>query len=506
MEHLAFGFVGALVGVGTEEVTLGLEEVGGEAGGAVAVVVAEGGAEGRDRDAVEGGDADDFTPVLLRLAEHVFEERIEHEIGQIGVGAVGVGDAIEEAGADDATAAPDGGDAAEVELPVLLGTHGLNEVETLGVADDLGGVEGVVDFFDQFLLIGGDVDGRAGELGAGGDALFLLAGEDAGLDGGVDGADDDGVFGGVEQGPLAGAFLAGFIDDEFDDGLAGFGVFLLQSLAGDLDEVAKEVALVPLVEDGGHLVGGEAGVLEDIVGFADELHVAVFDAVVDHLHVVTGTAGTDVDDAGLAIDLRGDGFKDGLHDLPSGSRAAGHDGGTFAGTFFTAGDTCTDEAEAFFSEVGVATLGGLVEAVAAVDDDVVLIQKRDELLDHGVHGVAVAVFHSGRFHHDVDLAWQGETLDEFFEGVGAEEGFAGVLGEEFVGDAGGAVIDAHLKAAAFDVENEVLAHHCKADQSEVTFFTHIGGRRVTRPGGFGKGEIDGIPVGFHLGPAMEVWI
>ena len=443
---------------------------------------------------------------MLGLAEHVFEERIEHEIGEAGVGAIRIGDAIEETGADDATAAPDAGDATEIEAPVFLLAHGFDEIETLCVADDLGGVEGVVHFFHELGLLGGDVNGRTGELGAGGDALLLLAGKDAGFDGGVDGADDDGVFGGVEQRPLPSAFLAGFIDDEFYDGIAGLGVLLLQGFAGDLDEVALHVALVPAIEDGGHLVGGEAGVLEDVVGFANELHVAVFNAVVDHLHVVTGTAGADVDDAGLAIDLRGDGFKDGLHDLPSGSRAAGHDGGTFAGTFFTAGDPCTDEAEAFFSEVGVATLGGLVEAVAAVDDDVVLIQKRDELLDHGVHSIAVAVFHGSRFHHDVDLAWQGEALDEFFEGVGAEEGFAGVLGEEFVGDAGGAVIDAHLKAAAFDVENEVLAHHCKADQSEVTFFTHIGGRRVTRPGGFGKGEIDGIPVGFHLGPAMEVWI
>ncbi len=410
---------------------------------------------------------------MLGLAEHVFKERIEHKVGQIGVGAVGVGDAVEEAGTDDATAAPDGGDATEVELPVFLGPHGLDEVETLGVADDLGGVEGVVDLLDEFLLVGGDVDGRAGELGAGGDALLLLAGEDAGLDGGVDGADDDGVFGGVEQGPLAGAFLAGFIDDEFDDGLAGFGVFLLQSLAGDLDEVAEEVALVPLVEDGGHLVGGEAGVLEDVVGFADELHVAVFDAVVDHLHVVTGTAGTDVDDAGLAIDLRGDGFKDGLHHFPSGSRAAGHDGGAFAGTFFTAGDASADEAEAFFGEVGVATLGGLVEAVAAVDDDVVLVQKRDELLDDGVHGIAVGVLHGGGLHHDVDFARGGQALDEFFQGVGTDEGFAGVFGDEFIRHAGCAVIDAHLEAAALHVENEVLAHHSEADQSEVTFFAHI---------------------------------
>ena len=30
--------------------------------------------------------------------------------------------------------------------------------------------------------------------------------------------------------------------------------------------------------------------VQHLVGFADQLHVAVFDAVVHHLHVVTGTA------------------------------------------------------------------------------------------------------------------------------------------------------------------------------------------------------------------------
>ena len=67
VEELAFRLVQALVGVGTEEVALGLEEVGGEAFGAVAVVVAEGGGERRNRDAVEGGDAHHFAPALLDL-------------------------------------------------------------------------------------------------------------------------------------------------------------------------------------------------------------------------------------------------------------------------------------------------------------------------------------------------------------------------------------------------------------------------------------------------------
>jgi hypothetical protein len=41
----------------------------------------------------------------------------------------------------------------------------------------------------------------------------------------------------VHQRPLAGAFLARFIQDHIDDGLAGAGITLAQDLAGDLDEI-----------------------------------------------------------------------------------------------------------------------------------------------------------------------------------------------------------------------------------------------------------------------------
>ena len=45
VEFFAAGFIGAFVGMGTEVVALGLEEVGGESAAAVAVVVGEGSGE-----------------------------------------------------------------------------------------------------------------------------------------------------------------------------------------------------------------------------------------------------------------------------------------------------------------------------------------------------------------------------------------------------------------------------------------------------------------------------
>ena len=53
---------------------------------------------------------------------------------------------------------------------------------------------------------------------------------------------------------------------------------------------------------GGHAQRGA----HEFIGFADELHVGVLDAVVDHLDEVAAAIGADVGAARLAVDLRGD--------------------------------------------------------------------------------------------------------------------------------------------------------------------------------------------------------
>ena len=125
-------------------------------------------------------------------------------------------------------------------------------------------------------------------------------------------------------------------------------VLLGEDVAGDLDEVAVEFALVPFGEDLVHFVGGHAeAVLHELVGFADELHVAVFDAVVDHLHVMARAVFADPVAAGrAAVHLGGDGLEDVLHVRPRGGRAAGHDARAAARAFFAAGDAGADVEQA----------------------------------------------------------------------------------------------------------------------------------------------------------------
>jgi hypothetical protein len=150
VEQLAGGPVDALAGMGAEEVALHLQQVGRQAGAAVGVVVGERGAYRRHRHARTHGQRDDVAPQVLRLVERLLEERRPHQVRQVGVEPVGRGDVVQEAGADDAAAAPDARDAAEIEAPALLAAHRAHQVQALlRVADDLARVDGLVQLVDH---------------------------------------------------------------------------------------------------------------------------------------------------------------------------------------------------------------------------------------------------------------------------------------------------------------------------------------------------------------------
>lgn len=107
-------------GVGTEVVTLGLEEVGGEVLSTVTVVEGKSGAEAGSGDTPLGTLGDNVSPALLCVVDGLVEEVVEEKVLEVGVVAVSLGDVLKEDGADDATTAPHEGNLGLVELPVVL--------------------------------------------------------------------------------------------------------------------------------------------------------------------------------------------------------------------------------------------------------------------------------------------------------------------------------------------------------------------------------------------------
>src|SRR5438105_3524502 len=87
VEELSTRLVGALVRMCTEEVTLRLQQVGREARRTVAVVVGEGGAEGRHRHAAFGGEGDHLAPAFLRIPDGLGEVWVEEQVCEAGVAA-----------------------------------------------------------------------------------------------------------------------------------------------------------------------------------------------------------------------------------------------------------------------------------------------------------------------------------------------------------------------------------------------------------------------------------
>src|ERR1043165_4740336 len=472
--------VEALVGVGAEIIALGLEQIGGETFAAVGVEEGEGGAEGGDGDAFLGGNRDNGAPRAVRGLYSLAEERIEQEVGQLGIFIEGFFDFAQKDAADDAAAAPHEGDAAVVEVPVVFLRRSAHEHVALGVGDDFRGVERTTDVFDDFFVIAFDGGLGAFELFGSGDAFVFKRGDAAGVHGFGNEGDGDAEFLGGNHGPFAGAFLAGGVEDFVHEGLA-VGVFEGEDVAGDFDQIGVEFALVPVGEDLVHLVGAhaEAG-FEQVVGFADELHVAVFDAVVDHFDVMAGAVFADPIAAGGAIlDFGGDLLENLLDVGPGGGRTAGHNARAVPRALFAAGNAGADVEQALGLDVFGPAHGVLEERIAAVNDDVAGFEMREQVLDELIHGGA-------GLDHEHDAARLLEQAGQFLEGMSADDVSAfGFLVEKVVHLRDGAIESDHGEAVVVHVEDEVLAHDGEADECDVSFGVHnVSNRAIGDAGRF----------------------
>jgi hypothetical protein len=109
---------------------------------------------------------------------------------------------------------------------------------------------------------------------------------------------------------------------------------------------------------------------------------------VDHLDVVASTLITNPLAAGLAIRLGSNGLEDVLDERPRLLVTTGHQRGAVAGTLLTTRDTGADEADTLGVEVLCAAGGVWEMRVAAINDDVALLEVGEESLDEVIDGLA----------------------------------------------------------------------------------------------------------------------
>ena len=150
---------------------------------------------------------------------------------------------------------------------VFMITYGLHEHEALGVGDDLGGIQGLLEVIDESLLVTGEFrNSGALEKAAGTDTLVLEGRQAAREDSLADQSDGHAKVEGVDGGPLAGTLLTSLVEDLLNEG-STIVVVEVKDVTGDLDEERVQNTLVPLGEHIGDLLGGETKTtLEDVVG------------------------------------------------------------------------------------------------------------------------------------------------------------------------------------------------------------------------------------------------
>ena len=169
------------------------------------------------------------------------------------------------------------------------------------------------------------------------------------------------------RGPATGSLLLRLVEDGVDERLAG-RVGFPQDGRGDLDQIAVEVALLPVGEDLGDRGRVEAvQALHEVVGFGDQLHVGVFDAVVHHLDVVARALGADVGAARRPVDRGGHLVQDRREPLVGGAVAARHHARPFERADLAARDAHADIADPLRRAGLVPARGVGEERVAAVD-------------------------------------------------------------------------------------------------------------------------------------------
>ena len=335
----------------------------------------------------------------------------------------------------------------------------------LGIAGDLRGVEALADLLDEGVTVAVVSFVGALQQGAGPHPRVFQGRQAAGVDGLGDQRARHAEVESQLAHPLPGPLGAGLVEDAVDDEVTAVGILDGEDVAGDLDQVAVEFAAVPVAEDFGQFGVGESGaVLEQRVGLADQLHVAVLNPVVHHLHVVAGTAWAHpvaAGDVALGADLGRDRLEDWLHERPGCLGPARHQARPLQRPLLAPGDAGAYVEQARRLHLLRPPFGIGEEGVATVDDHVPVGEERDERLDEVVDRRA-------GLHHHHHLPRGLERRDEILERVAADDvGLLAAAGREGVGDAGRTIEDRDREAPAGDVECQILAHDGQPDQTDV---------------------------------------
>lgn len=196
---------------------------------------------------------------------------------------------------------------------------------------------------------------------------------------------------------------------------------------------------------------------------ANKLHVTILDTVVHHLDVVARTFVTNPLAARLAIGLGRNALKNILDVWPCLLITTWHDRRAVSGTLLTTRDTGSDEADALGLEVLGSAVGVWEMRVTTINNDITLL---DTTLEQDLDEVVDRLAGHDEKHH---TAWLLQLRHELADAVCAHNALAlGFVLEEAIDLGDGTVECDDGESVIGGIEDEVLTHDRKADETEVS--------------------------------------
>src|SRR5271157_3400850 len=136
MENMVVRLIDALIRMGAEVIALGLQKIGRQLFAAVPVEKCERGRKRRERNSQHDCLRYNSSPRRLTTVDDRFEIIVQQQVGKIGIFIKRGFDFFKEYTPDDASAAPQIGDAAEIKLPAVFFLSLAHAHEPLGIRYD----------------------------------------------------------------------------------------------------------------------------------------------------------------------------------------------------------------------------------------------------------------------------------------------------------------------------------------------------------------------------------
>jgi hypothetical protein len=150
---------------------------------------------------------------------------------------------------------------------------------------------------------------------------------------------------------------------------------------------------------------------------ADQLHVTIFNTVVDHLDIVPSTFVTNPLAAWVAITLGSNALEDVLDVRPSFLVTTRHQRRSISSTLLTSGHSGTYESNALGGQVFRTAVGVREVRVTTINNDIASLDVWEKGLNEVVYRLAC----HDKEHHPTRLL---ELADKLLDGVGAFDGLA----------------------------------------------------------------------------------